>query len=157
MKKILENPVLNLLARLIVGIVFLYAAVGKIADPHTFSKEIANYNLMIDSGVNLIALILPWMELVLAVFLIAGIRQRTSAILSAVLMLVFIVAVAGAMIQGLDINCGCFAESSAKVGWRKLFENFGLLLCSVYIAFFPVEKLSLENLIDRKKLSKNNA
>jgi len=150
-KKLLNNPYLSLAARLLVGVVFIYAAVGKIANPFLFAKEISNYGIMIDQSVNLMALTLPWIELIIAIFIILGIRLKASAVISTFLYIVFIIAIGIAIIKGLDINCGCFAKSASKVGFTRLLEDLGLLIVSIYIVIYPIEKLTLERIINRKK------
>lgn len=147
MKKVLENPVLQLLLRMVVGIMFFYAAIGKIAEPATFAKEIANYNLLFENMINIMALTLPWIELVIGIFLIAGIRLKASSTIAGLLLIVFIVAVGSAMARNLDINCGCFGRMIQKVGWGKILENSLLLAASVLTFSFPIQKLSIEHLL----------
>lgn len=144
MKKILENPILNLIARIVVGWVFIYAAVGKIADPADFANDIENYQLLPDFMINIIALTLPWIELVCGVFLITGIRIRANALLATMIFAVFNIAVFFAMAKGLNIDCGCFSDRASMVGWGKIGENMITLILSLYIFFFPVNKLTLE-------------
>lgn len=145
MKRILENPFLSLLARLVLGIVFILASVGKIADPSSFAKEIYNYGLVMEPMINLMALILPWIEIIIAIFIILGVRLKASAAISSFLLVIFIIAITIAVSLGKDINCGCFANSSAKVGLQKILEDVGLLILSLYIVFFPVKKLTFES------------
>ena len=71
------------------------------------------------------------------IMLILGIRLKANAIISAGLLIVFIVAVASAMIRGLDINCGCSSVHPEHVGFPKIFENTGLTILSVLIVWFP--------------------
>lgn len=149
MKKLLENPVLSLIARLVVGIVFIYAAVGKILDPHFFAREINNYSLAPAFLINIFAITLPWIEFIAAVFLIAGLRLKASSILIGIMLIIFIVAVGIAIFRGLDINCGCFGKTVSKVGWKKILENSGLLILCIYIYFFPVQSLTVERFFTR--------
>lgn len=147
MKKILNNPYLNLIARMLVAWVFIYAAIGKITDPQTFAKEISNYALMPLFSINIIALILPWLELFTGVLLASGVRIRTNAIISGGLLLVFVILVLSAMVRGLNINCGCFSHKIVYVGWKKVLENSGLIILCVYLFFLPVKKFSLERFL----------
>lgn len=147
MNKVLEHPLFNLIIRLILGLIFIFAAVGKIAAPELFAKEINNYNLINFELTNLIALTLPWIELIIAIFLITGIRIKASSAIAAIMLIVFIFAVGSAMARNLDINCGCFGRTIQKVGWGKIFENTALLLGSIYLFIKPAQKLTLENMI----------
>lgn len=150
--KILNNHLLSLAARLIVGIVFLFFAIGKIAEPEGFAKSIANYGIMPNFTINFMALTLPWIELICGVFLIVGIRLKSSSLICGFLMLIFIFAVSIAMIEGLNIDCGCSTEAAIKVGWPKILENTGLLIACIYIFFFPHSKLSFENIIIKESI-----
>jgi len=148
MRKILENKYLSLALRLFVGFVFIYAGMGKIFEPAVFAKEIYNYHILPDFLINVSALVLPWLEVVIGVFLIAGIRIKANAALSGILMAVFMIAILSAMFRGLNINCGCFSDEITLVGWGKILEDTGYLLGSVYLYFFPFSKFSVENLKD---------
>lgn len=151
MKKILNNPYLSLVARVVAGGIFLLAAITKIAAPATFAKEIVNYGIIPDVLSNFMALSLPWAELIVAFMLIAGIRLKTAAVLSIALYLMFNIAIAIAMIKGLNINCGCHTKVMAEqVGLPKLLENTGSLLLCLYIYFFPAKKITIENLIQHE-------
>ena len=151
MKKILENPVINLVARIILGVVLIAAASSKVVDPRAFANEIANYQVMFREGLNVMALILPWLEMLIGITLILGIRLKASAVIAAMLMTVFIAAVLSAMARGLDISCGCFGPNSEKVGWNKVLENTGLLILAIYIWLYPVKTLTVERFFSKKK------
>jgi putative oxidoreductase len=149
MNKILGNPIIILIARVILGFIFISYGAGKIAAPDKFAGEIANYALMPEFSLNLIAMTLPWIELIVGILLILGIRLRSSAVIIAGMMLFFIFAVTWAIAMGLDINCGCSSTNPQKVGLPKLLENIGLLVLSIWIFIFPERKFSLESIIEK--------
>lgn len=137
------------IARLAIGLVFIVASLDKIADPHSFAKNILNYLIVPTPMVNIMALVLPWVELLCGVALVLGIWVRTSATIAGALLVVFIIAVSTAMMQGLNINCGCFSQTGegTKVGWPKVFENTGLTLLSLWMVFFPQSYAAIEDYI----------
>lgn len=135
-KVILSNKYLQFVARLFVGFVFIYAGIGKISEPQVFAKEIFNYHILPEYLINFVALILPWLELVVGIFLIAGVRVRASASIASFSMLIFIVAVLSAMFRGLDINCGCFADKVVMVGWKKVLEDIIILIAALLPVFY---------------------
>lgn len=145
-KKILGHPLLILAARLFVGIVFVFFAIGKIEDPAGFARSIANYNIMPDFSINIMALILPWIELLCGLCFIAGIWLRASGILTATMLIVFITAILIAMSNGLSIDCGCSTSNAQAVGWKKVFEDTLWLAATVLIILFPSEKFTIINL-----------
>ncbi|MFQ5601120.1 MAG: MauE/DoxX family redox-associated membrane protein [Candidatus Krumholzibacteriia bacterium] len=109
-----------LLLRLGMAAVFVGAAVPKIAEPDLFALAVHNYQMLPAWGVNGMAIALPWLELVIGLCLGLGIWRRASALIMAVLMVVFMIALASAKARGLDIACGCFevgaeAEHSSLV------------------------------------------
>lgn len=137
MKQKILPQVLTFVFRLIIGFVFIYAAIGKIADPQTFAKEILNYKIVGVELARAISIFLPWVEVIVGIFLVFGICSQTSALISTILLLLFTFAVLSAMIRGLNINCGCFTHYVEYVGWKKIIENFLLMLSSFYVFLYP--------------------
>ena len=151
-KQILNNNYLNLIIRILIGGLFIFTAISKIIDPSIFAKEIDNYNILPMFLVNPFAIVLPWIELFCGLFLLTGIRIKANALISISLYSVFTLAILIAMIQGLSINCGCHTKLLAdKVGMTKVLQNIGFLVLSVYLLYFPLNKLSFESLIYSRK------
>jgi uncharacterized membrane protein YphA (DoxX/SURF4 family) len=145
--KILNNQYLIFAARFIVGTVFLTAAIGKIANPDFFAKEIGHYNILPYFSLNFVALTMPWIELAAAILLISGVRVKANAAICGGLLILFIIALTLALLQGLNINCGCHSQlASQKVGFPKIAENIVTLGITTYIFLFPNSKLSLDYL-----------
>jgi len=159
MKAILHNPLFQLIARLVLGGVFLVAAIDKIAVPEAFAKSINNYHIVPTNLVNFSALLLPWLELLCSIFLIVGVRVKAAAFLTSGMLIVFIVAIISAMIRGLDINCGCFSQvgvAPSKVGWGKVFEDIGLLIAGIIVLISNGNKFSLESLVENSPKSSSS-
>ena len=74
-------------ARLLLGIVFIYAAAGKIGDPADFALAIANYQILPSAWINPTALFLPWLELVCGLGLMSGVLKRGSALVITLLLI----------------------------------------------------------------------
>ncbi|HRP01512.1 MAG TPA: MauE/DoxX family redox-associated membrane protein [Candidatus Kapabacteria bacterium] len=147
MTKYLNNPILQLLMRLIIGFIFLAFGASKLGISEKFASDIAKYAIMPEFSLNLISIILPWVEIVIGILLILGVRLRANALIATTLMVLFICFVSFAMIMGYDINCGCSSTNPQKVGFPKLLENSGLLLLSILIYMFPNKKFTLEEFI----------
>lgn len=143
MKSILANKYLILFSRLILGFIFVYAAVEKISDPDGFAVSISNYRMLPIPLVNIFAIALPWLELITGILLIYGICTKENSFIIGSLMLVFTVMVLIAVLRGLDIECGCFGTGDArKVGLIKIIENLILLIVSFNL--FKVSKKSTD-------------
>ena len=68
MKELLSNKYLILLMRLILGIIFIYASIDKIQNPAAFSDTIDNFHISPIPINNLLALFIPWIELIMIMF-----------------------------------------------------------------------------------------
>lgn len=114
--------------RLALGVVFIWAALSKIADPAAFSTQIHNFRILPVALENLFALTLPWVELVAGLALVVNIVPRAATQLLTGLLVVFMVAIAAALARNLDIDCGCFGTTDAsKTGWITLIRDVGFL------------------------------
>jgi uncharacterized membrane protein YphA (DoxX/SURF4 family) len=93
---------------------FVVAGISKIVDPPGFAHEIHNYKMVPGALVNVMALILPWIEVVTGVALFLGIARRTAAKVLGILLLVFIVALGVNLARGRPVDCGCFGTSTVQ-------------------------------------------
>jgi len=115
-------------AQIAIGLIFAIASLSKIGDLPVFATQVHNFRLAPLWSENLIAMTLPWVELVAALALVLGVRARPAALVLAVLLAGFTVGVALAMVRGLDFECGCFGTADhTRVGALKLVENLVML------------------------------
>jgi putative oxidoreductase len=129
-----KGEVIPLILRLVLGGVFLYAGVVKIADPTRFAGEIAAYRLLPYFGNYLTAALLPWLEMLCGVLLIAGFRTRGAAVILLVLTSVFMAALASTIVRGLDIDCGCFRHDGTKTSaWTALGRDALLFAAALFV------------------------
>jgi len=135
MSKEMKN-MLVLICRVILGIMFIYASLDKIAHPEEFAKQIGYYKVLPFGLENLLGIILPWTELIVGICLIAGLLVDGAALLSIIMMLVFILAISQAMLRGIDITCGCFKVSAHS-------DKFGLDTIIRDIIFFMMSYIVL--------------
>lgn len=113
-----------------VALIFILAGISKILTPTTFAQDIDNYRLLPYLLVTLMAVALPWIELVCGILLISGVGRRGAALLLLLMCVMFLIAIGSAMARGLDITCGCFTMTSngMKVGYTRLIEDVVLLI-----------------------------
>jgi len=144
---------LALPARLYLGVVFIWACWHKIVDPGSFAVDVATYQLLPLPLINLLALVLPWVELVAGVLIIAGWRTRAAALLLAGMMLVFMVGLGWALHQGLDMSCGCFAASGEAdtISYRTMLRDLGWLLLALYVLIFDRRPLGVDGWLARRR------
>lgn len=119
-------------SQIVIGIVFAIASLSKIGDLGAFAAQVHNFRLAPVWSENLLAMTLPWVELLAALSLVLGIRPRAGAAIVTLLMVAFTAGVAIAMARGLDFECGCFGTADqSRVGAVKLAENVGFLAVSI--------------------------
>jgi putative oxidoreductase len=138
-----QETVILFIVRLVLAAIFIYAGVLKIADPAHFTQEIDNYQMLPYLLVTLLAVILPWVEVMCGILLIFGKWLRGASLILMAMNIVFIIAISAALLRGLDISCGCFgAGASEKVGIRKIVEDIIFLAGAAFVFYRTgVEKL----------------
>jgi len=143
------HAVLALAARLYLAAIFLLACWHKLVDPGAFALDIATYQILPLASVNLMAIVLPWVELFAGLMLLIGFRTRAAALLVAGMMAMFLVAISLALGKGLEMSCGCFASQGAAedpISWRTIVRDSGWLLLALYVLFLDRRPLGLDRL-----------
>jgi hypothetical protein len=104
-----SRPILALAARYLLGGLLLWAAVSKLANPTAFLGSLYAYDLPLPAALlKVVAVVLPWLELLCGLLLLANAWPQTTLLFVAGLFGVFVVATAQAAGRGLEIACGCF-------------------------------------------------
>jgi len=143
-KKIINNRYTLLVFRLILGGIFIYASLDKIAHPDQFAKIVYNYKFLPHSLINIFAIIVPWVELICGIFVIAGIFVQSSSAILSLLLVSFIIALSVNFFRGLDINCGCFSTDpkGKEEGAILLIRDFVLLAIGLQIFLSNLRRLN---------------
>lgn len=100
--------------RLLLGGAFGTAAVLKIMDPSAFVADIGHYRLLPYPVAVVLAVYLPWLELLCGAAVLIRWRDRGALLLLVALCAVFSLALASAWLRGLNIDCGCFGRVLAS-------------------------------------------
>jgi uncharacterized membrane protein YphA (DoxX/SURF4 family) len=121
------------MVRWLIAAIFIFAGIAKILNPENFARDIDNYRMLPYLLVTIMAIILPWLEILCGIFLIIGKWEKGAAFMLLILTMMFIVAMSSAIFRGLDITCGCFAMTAegTKVGMTRLIQDsilFGIIL-----------------------------
>jgi len=143
MKEKLFHPKLQLLVRIVLGGILVYASWHKIADPPDFAKIIYNYRLFPPASIHMLAVFVPWIELIAGLALISGIGLRGGALMAAIFFSFFIVALSYNLARECPTICGCFDthasgrdltadEKYAKMG-REIVLDCTLVAAALYV------------------------
>jgi len=128
--------IVSLLLRLTVGGLFVVAGALKVLQPATFAADIGNYRLLPHEAINLLAITLPWIEVVAGILLALGVWKRASASVITVMLIVFLVAISQALARGLDVRCGCFGTvETRRVSALALGQDTALLAMAAWLVW----------------------
>jgi uncharacterized membrane protein YphA (DoxX/SURF4 family) len=142
------TPWISTAARLVLGAVLVVAGALKIADPQASVAAVRAYELLPTGLATIVGWGLPFLELVLGLLLLTGIAVRPTALATAVLLAVFVAAVASAAARGLSIDCGCFGGGGAVPPGQtayaaEIVRDLGLLAAAGWLVARPQSRLSL--------------
>jgi len=118
----------------VLGLIFLFAAWGKISDPATFAQAIYRYDIAPVWVANLAAVLLPWVELAAGLCLVTGVWQRPAALLIGALLVFFIILLAITWARGIDLDCGCFPGAAPRNPPQAILEDL-VMLALAAVAF----------------------
>ena len=125
----------NGILRLLVGGAFVIAGALKIADPAKFALDVSNYRLVPHELINLVAILVPWIEITAGSLVLAGIWLRPAALVIASLTVMFFAVIVSALARGLNIECGCFGTIGGKhIGLVNLAIDSTLLFLAALLA-----------------------
>jgi len=137
MNQFFKGPII-LVCRIVLGGIFIYASLDKIAHPAEFAKAIGNYHVLPFGLENLLALTLPWLELLAGVALITGVMVDGAAIMVIIMNIVFIFAISQALARGISIECGCFSvttEGGDNIGLQTIIRDIGYLIMGFIVLY----------------------
>ena len=146
-KKADLKNILGLLARFIVGGVFIYSGVVKAMAPaEEFAYAIESYKVIGAGPALLAAYTVPWIELYAGLLLAAGIFTRLSALFTGAMLCFFELLLGQAWLRKLPItSCGCFGSSGSNSIKHELLQNLALL--ALLLPAFLLRDISADELI----------
>lgn len=147
LSRLFTNKIFSLLVRVVLGALFIYSSMDKIANMPDFAKIILNYKILPVELVNLMAIFLPWLEFVTGLLLVIGKFERAALVIYTTLLVIFILALSQALVRGLDISCGCFSvePSTTSEVWLRIIEDIVMLFFGINLYLnLPPEEINLD-------------
>lgn len=137
--------VLVLILRVAIGAVFIVAGISKIGHAELFAAEIAGFRILPQIVIAPLALVLPFFEVLLGVYLVIGLYTRVVGIIAAIQLALFGSAIGSAVVRGLTISCGCFGPNDKTVtSWPEVARDLFLALLAAAIAWRAPGMLALD-------------
>lgn len=140
-------PWAGVAVRILAGGIFIYSGVGSITGGlAAFEDKVAKYQLLPHVLTGPFAYTLPFLEVLVGIYLVVGLMTRVAAAASCVLMVMFLIAIGQAWARGLSIDCGCSIGVANKVGPWSFLRDLALGIPSVVMLIWPARLLSLDRL-----------
>jgi putative oxidoreductase len=121
------------LLEIILGGLFCYSGYLKLLSPDDFADAVLAYRLLPVLLAGVVAVALPWLEMLAGVFLMVGLKKRSCLLLLTMLTGLFILVMFSAMVRGLSIDCGCGLFSGREVGPLPLLEDGLIFLWAAWL------------------------
>jgi len=161
-RRVEKSGTLLLVARLVLGGLFVYMGCFKIAEPIEFLKLIRLYGLLPEQPpyfLNTTAIVLPYLEVLCGLALIVGVMVRGASLTILGMLLVFtpVILLRAAAIHSSEgtpwfqiaFDCGC--GSGVVVIWQKVLGNCGLILLSTVGLWSRSRRFCLDLWLDGRK------
>ncbi|MGB8907408.1 MAG: MauE/DoxX family redox-associated membrane protein [Candidatus Cybelea sp.] len=135
------------ITRVLLGGVLLAAGGLKVGHSAELAASMAGFRLLPAAAAGPLALALPFIELMLGAYLVAGLFTRIVAALCALQFVLYGGAIASAVVRHIPANCGCFGPNDAAVAdWPHVAFDLALAAASLFVAFNAPGALA----VDRK-------
>lgn len=140
-------------ARLVLGGVWIVAGALKVGDLAASGRAVAAYRLLPFDSAMFFGAVQPFLEIAVGALLVAGFATRVSAVVSALLLIAFIIGVASAWARGLRIDCGCFSQGGDLAAGEQpqylseTIRDIVVLALAGFLAIFPRSRFSLDEVL----------
>jgi uncharacterized membrane protein YphA (DoxX/SURF4 family) len=139
---------LVLLLRLAIGAIFIVAGVSKAGNAALFAAQIAGFRLLPEVLIAPLAVMLPYWEILLGALVIVGLFTRAAAWIAVLLLALFDLAIASAVVRGMSVSCGCFGPNDATVTtWAEVARDAVFVVLALIVALRPPGALALDRRI----------
>lgn len=144
--------VVVMLLRIAVGVLFIWAGGSKIGHADVFAAQITAFGLVPHSLIAPMALLLPFLEVLLGGYLVLGLFTRVAAIVAVVQLAIFATAIGSAVARGLSLSCGCFGPGDTTVtSWPEVARDLVFAAIAAFVAWRAPGMLALDRRIGEVK------
>jgi putative oxidoreductase len=118
--------------KVVIILLLLQSGLVHAGNPFMFLQSVAAYELVPRSAIGMF-LIIPYLEIAIAVCLITGAARYTATFIAMVMFAVFAFAQLIVIVQGRKISSGSFGYSSAEIGPLTLSVAIGAIFLCAFI------------------------
>ena len=122
--------------RIAIGLLLIVAGGLKIGHFADLASVIAAFRLLPSFLVAPMAIALPFFEVGLGLYLVAGFCTRAAALLATIEFAVFAAAIASVVVRGIPTSCGCFGPADATpASWLDVVRDLALTALAAFVAW----------------------
>lgn len=132
------NRYLIFILRLILGGIFLVSSLGKMVDIERYSVDaVYTFGILPMALARPFGLVMPFIELAVALGLLFGVLTRLSALGCGLMSLAFFIAKAVVLAEGREIDCGCFGAVVETLASVTIYMDIPMLIFSLVVMLAP--------------------
>ena len=127
--------IVSVIIPLLIGVVFIYAGFLKLLDPAAFAWNIYQYGLVPRDLVSVTAIGLPAIEVIAGAGFMFSVRGSMALIAGLLVMFAFVLGYA--LLNGLNVDCGCFsAGEPGPEGLRKALIRDVIMMVGIFYIYW---------------------
>lgn len=140
---------ISLFCRLGLAAVWVAAGIVKTQDRLLAIQSVESYQILSPSLARLVGVWIGPLEIILGLLILFGVFLRFSALVSAIVLAIYIVGIASAWARGLTIDCGCFSAGGYNpdvTGWTytaDILRDLGYIVMSLWTVKWPYKKFAV--------------
>jgi uncharacterized membrane protein YphA (DoxX/SURF4 family) len=148
----LGSPWVSLAARLGLGAMWLFYSLPKLTTSDVDEADVRRFQILPGSMVDTFAHTQPFLELALGILIIVGLGTRLVAILSGVMLLVYIGGIISLGARGIHISCGCGGSGgTVSAGQTRytldVLRDIGYLIPALWLVWRPKSRFSADEFL----------
>ena len=138
LRKLVGNRYVILVFRLILGLIFLLSAIGKLVDLQGSVDAVYGFNVFPLAFARFAGLVMPFIELFCALGLLFGVLTRLVSLGVSLMSISFFLVKAHVLfIQGRQVDCGCFGALMSTMASVTIYMDIPMLVMGLVIMTAP--------------------
>lgn len=131
-----QTGIIEWALRLFLGCTFIFSSWHKIVSPDQFAVILYGYAVFPHQIINVLAIVVPFVELICGLTLITGLLKRSGLLLINAMLVGFIFLISFNLIRGHEFDCGCFSLGETEGTWSSIWllvRDFVMLGAGIYL------------------------
>ncbi|MDQ2872863.1 MAG: DoxX family membrane protein [Candidatus Eremiobacteraeota bacterium] len=134
--------------RVFVGAALVFAGALKVGHFSDVASAIAGFEVLPRAAVAPLAVVLPFFEIGLGLYLIGGLFARGAAVVACAQFLIYAAAIASAVVRHIPAACGCFGPGDkTQADWPHAFFDLAMAAVCAFVAWKAPGSLALDRRI----------